>query len=114
MFVRYSFIALIACFLISCKDELKSKHETLKEGMLRAEAEQIMGSPVKESKEFRLPQKEGFEAEYEAAVMSRSVLYLYWKKTFGRTYVAGFDSSGKVVFKSSGRQWKERDKEKEE
>lgn len=51
---------------------------------------------------FCLPQKHGFEEQFEAASRSSAVEYLLWINGMNWYYCIGFDAEGKVVVKGEG------------
>lgn len=71
-------------------------------GMSRADVEARMGRPMRESPEFQLGQRHGYDEQYERAASSGARVYLVWHNGIDYTYCVGLDGAGKVVVKGEG------------
>jgi hypothetical protein len=61
-----------------------------------------LGQPSDSGTRFYLAQEESFEAEYRAAAESRSVRYLFWRKSVDIVCAVGFDRDKRVSYKACG------------
>ena len=71
-------------------------------GMSEADVLQLLGTPLEESDQFYLGQREGFEAEYARAAASGAKRFLIWRNGVDVVYAVGLDDSGAVVVASYG------------
>ena len=82
---------------------MRRRFEAVEIGDLRAEVcNQMLGTPELESKDFCLPQRNGFEKLFEEAAKSNAMVYLRWKNGANWYYCIGFDTNGRVAFKGQG------------
>jgi hypothetical protein len=61
-----------------------------------------LGSPQATGAEFRLGQREGFEAEYKAAAESGSRRYLFWNRSVDVVCAVGLDAQNRVAYRACG------------
>jgi len=61
-----------------------------------------LGPPDHVAERFRLGQRGGFEAEYEAARVSGATRFLVWRRGIDVSFVVGLDPGGRVVVKAVG------------
>ena len=63
---------------------------------------QLKSDPIRNSAECCLPQRHGFEAEFERAERSTATVYYLFKNGTNWYYCLGFDSEGLLVVKTQG------------
>ena len=63
---------------------------------------QLKSDPIRNSAECCLPQRPGFEAEFERAERSTATIYYLFKNGTNWYYSLGFDSEGLLVVKTQG------------
>ena len=61
-----------------------------------------LGPAQEAGREFRLGQREGFEAEYKAAAASRSQRYLFWNRSVDVVCAVGLDAQDRVAYRACG------------
>jgi hypothetical protein len=61
-----------------------------------------LGPPSDTGTEFRLGQREGFEAEYKAAAESGSRRYLFWNRSIDVVCAVGLDAQDRVAYRGRG------------
>lgn len=71
-------------------------------GMSETDVVRLLGSPLEESDQFYLGQREGFEAEYARAAASGAKRFLIWRNGVDVVYAVGLNDSGAVVVASYG------------
>ena len=77
-------------------------YEAISIGSSKGAALQGLGEPLRQERTFCLPQRHGFEEQFEAAERSSAVEYALWHNGINWYYCIGFDSHGKVVIKGEG------------
>lgn len=82
--------------------EFDARFERVRVGMNESEVIRILGPPLYESSEFRLGQREGFEAVYDRAARSGAGRYLSWERGGDFVYTVGLNDSQRVVIAESG------------
>ncbi len=82
--------------------EFADKFRAVSIGLPKVDVVALLGEPNGEGKEFRLGQKEGYEAAYRKAALSHSTHYLFWHRGLDTVYTIGFDAQGKVALIESG------------
>lgn len=65
-------------------------------------AAQLKSYPIRNSAECCLPQRHGFEAEFDRAERSTATIYYLFKNGTNWYYCLGFDSEGLLVVKTQG------------
>ena len=63
---------------------------------------QLKSDPIRKSAECCLPQRHGFETEFERAERSTATIYYLFKNGANWYYCLGFDSDGLLVVKTQG------------
>ncbi len=71
----------------------------IRNGQTRQDVVIALGSPAREGHELTLPQREGYEATFEAATQSRASTFMYWDTGVDEVAVIGLSDAGRVVFK---------------
>jgi len=82
--------------------EFHARFAKVQTGMSEAEVLRLLGSPLKESDQFHLGQREGFEEEYARAAASGAKRFLIWRNGVDVFYAVGLNDSGGVVVASHG------------
>ena len=74
----------------------------LEMGTELAEVKALLGEPVRESDACCLPQRHGFEQEFQQAEESTAVRYFLWRNGINWYYCMGFDPDDKLVVNVEG------------
>lgn len=102
VFVALVWVAGTAYYYGSGEAEFAGKFEKVKIGESKTNVLSMLGEPNHKDKEFRLGQKEGFEAAYQRAEKSNSSYYLFWHRGIDTVYTIGFDAQEKATITESG------------
>jgi len=82
--------------------EFHSSFAKVQLGMSEADVLRLLGSPLEESNQFHLGQREGFEEEYARAAASGAKRFLIWRNGVDVVYAVGLNDGGSVVVASYG------------
>lgn len=77
-------------------------YESVRMGTPKAEVLTVLGQAIRVEPTFCLPQRHGFEGQFEEADRSTSTEYYLWLNGVNWYYCIGFDRNGKVSMKGQG------------
>jgi hypothetical protein len=101
-FVVLVWIVSTVYYYASGEAEFARKFDKVMVGELKSKVIALLGEPNDEGKEFRLGQKEEFEAAYRKTEKSKSSYFLFWYRGIDTLYTIGFDAQDKVTITESG------------
>lgn len=81
---------------------MHANYEKITSGETKSSVVDALGEPRAKTDEFNLPQRHGFEDQFNAAARSSAVEYYQWINGTNWYYCIGFDSSGAMVIKGEG------------
>ena len=89
-------------FLMGFNREIDTSFEKITLGTPIEEVVLILGTPSMTSELFLLPQRKGFEEEFDRAKASKASQYYQWINGKNWYYCIGVDEEFKVIVKTSG------------